>query len=85
VEFPSSRRADQRRDYEKQREYRESGVKEYWLIDRFARSMAVFSWRGRRWVKRTFGEKDLYRTPLLRGFELPLARLFERMDEFAND
>lgn len=85
VEFPSSRPADQRRDYvEKQQEYRESGVKEYWLIDRFARRMTVFQWRGQRWVKRILGEKDVYRTSLLPGFELPLTRLFERMDEYAD-
>jgi Uma2 family endonuclease len=86
VEFPSSRPADQRRDYdEKQQEYRDLGVKEYWLIDRFSRRMTVFHRRGQRWMKRTLGEKDVYRTPLVPGFELPLARLFERMDEYADD
>lgn len=86
VEFPSARPADQRRDYdEKQQEYRDLGVREYWLIDRFSRRMTAFHWRGQRWVKRTLGEKDVYRTPLLPGFELPLARLFERMDEYADE
>jgi Uma2 family endonuclease len=86
VEFPSSRPADQRRDYvEKQEEYRDLGVREYWLIDRFARRMSVYHWRGKRWVKRTMSERDIYRTTLLPGFELPLSLLFACMDEFRDD
>ncbi|MBI3466843.1 MAG: Uma2 family endonuclease [Planctomycetes bacterium] len=85
VEFPSSRRADQRRDYvEKQEEYRDLGVLEYLIIDRFARQMVVYHWRGSRWVKRVLGERDTYRTPLLPGFELPLAKLFAVMDEYTD-
>jgi Uma2 family endonuclease len=86
VDFPSSRPADQRRDYvEKQQEYRDLGILEYWIIDRFARSMTVFYWRGRRWVKRVLGERATYRTPLLPGFELPMAKLFALMDEYADE
>jgi Uma2 family endonuclease len=85
VEFPSSRPADQRRDYdEKKLEYRDLGVQEYWIIDRFRRTMTVYSWRGQRWAKRTIRETDTYRTPLLPGFELPLGRLFAVSDEYRH-
>lgn len=85
VEFPSSRPADQRRDYEEKRvEYRDLGIQEYWIIDRFQRAMTVYSWRGSRWVKRTIAEGDLYRTPLLPGFELDLARLLAVSDKYGE-
>jgi Uma2 family endonuclease len=83
VELPSSRPADQRRDYdEKKREYRDLGVQEYWIIDRFRRTLAVYSWRGNRCVRRIIHEGEIYRTPLLPGFELPLARLFAVADKY---
>ncbi len=83
VEFPSSRPADQRRDYEEKKdEYRDLGVKEYWIIDRFARTMLIYSWRGKRWVKRTVAEEATYRTVLLPGFELPLEKLLAVTDKY---
>lgn len=85
AEFPSSRPADQRRDYEEKRiEYRDLGVEEYWIIDRFKRTMTVYSWRGQRWIKRKIAEGTLYRTPLLPGFELDLARLLAVSDKYAE-
>jgi Uma2 family endonuclease len=83
VEFPSARPADTRRDYEEKKiEYRDLGVKEYWIIDRFRRTMTLYSWRGMKWIRRTIAERDVYRTPLLPGFELPLARLFAIIDRY---
>lgn len=85
VEFPSSRPADQRRDYsEKMIEYRDLGVQEYWIIDRFRRNMTVFYWRGKKWAKRTIREAHNYRTKLLPGFDLPLARLFALSDRYMD-
>ncbi|MBW3596633.1 MAG: Uma2 family endonuclease [Planctomycetes bacterium] len=86
VEFPSARPADQRRDYdEKRTEYRDLGVQEYWIIDRFRRTMTVYAWRGKRWARRTTREGEIYRTPLLPGFELSLAKLLAVSDEYRDE
>ncbi len=83
VEFPSSRPADQRRDYEeKKTEYRDIGVREYWIIDRFRRTLTVYHWRGARWAKRVIREAETYRTPHLPGFELSLAKLLAVSDQY---
>jgi Uma2 family endonuclease len=83
VEFPSSRPADQRRDYiEKEREYRELGVREYWIIDRFRRTVTVHSRKGAEWVKRILRETETYATPELPGFELPVAKLLSIADKY---
>ena len=85
VEFPSRRAADQRRDYQQKRiEYRDAGVQEYWIIDRFRRTMTIYRWRGRRWAKQTVHEQEFYRTPLLPNFELPLAKLLAISDKYAE-
>ncbi|MGC1272473.1 MAG: Uma2 family endonuclease [Planctomycetaceae bacterium] len=82
VEFVSKSRRDRHRDYvEKREEYREAGVKEYWIIDRFRRAMTVSSADG---SERVCDEAVRYTTPLLPGFELPLTELFaiaDRWDE----
>jgi Uma2 family endonuclease len=86
VEFVSRARRDRNRDYEeKRREYMDAGVKGYWIIDRFRRTMSVF----RRDpvvtgsdVAATIKEMETYRTDLLPGFELPLARLLAVADKW---
>lgn len=83
VEFTSSRPADHRRDYdEKKIEYRILGVQEYWIVDRFRRTMVVHRRRGSRFVKRTVAKKEIYTTPLLPGFELSLAKLLAISDKY---
>lgn len=83
VEFVSAGRGNWLRDYEQKRdEYLAAGVKEYWVIDRFDRELVVFSRQGKRTRKRTVKEKQVYTTPLLPGFELPLARLLAVADEW---
>lgn len=79
VEFVSDSSRDRRRDYEeRRREYREIGVREYWVIDRFLRRMTVY--RGDDVA--VVAEQDVYRTELLPGFELPLGRLLKLADEW---
>lgn len=79
IEFTSKSRRDRRRDYEEKRdEYRTHGIKEYWIIDRFRRSMTVF--RGTEEI--VLKETENYTTALLPGFELPLAKLLTYADRY---
>jgi Uma2 family endonuclease len=83
VEFVSKDRRDWLRDYKvKKREYKAVGVKEYWIIDRFCRTMTVIINEpgGSREV--IVHETEIYRTPLLPGFELPLAQLLAVADDW---
>jgi Uma2 family endonuclease len=77
VEYVSDTSRDRRRDYvQKRSEYAAIGVKEYWIIDRFNRSLTVF--RGDDVA--VIGEGQIHRTDLLPGFELPLAKLLAIAD-----
>lgn len=81
VEFVSAGKRNRRRDYEEKRqEYREIGVVEYWVIDRFERTMTVF--RRKKPQKTLISEKETYRSPLLPGFELPLGELLAVADQW---
>jgi Uma2 family endonuclease len=75
AEFVSSSRRDRRRDYE-------AGVVEYWIIDRFTRQMTVFRNAPEGLSELVVAEQDTYQTPLLPGFELPLARLLAVADRW---
>ena len=81
IEFVSASRRDRHRDYvEKRDEYAQAGIQEYWVIDRFRREMTVF--RGIAEV--VVAENEMYSTPLLPGFELPLSRLLLAADEYGE-
>ena len=76
VEFVSAGRRSRQRDYEEKRdEYLQLGVQEYWIIDRFQRTMTVYAKRGDAYTSRVVAESEAYATSLLPGFELPLARM----------
>jgi Uma2 family endonuclease len=76
IEFVSRRRRDRQRDYEeKRREYMKVGIHEYWIIDRFQRTMTVIVNRPEGEQERVIRANQVYRTPLLPGFQLPLARI----------
>jgi Uma2 family endonuclease len=86
VEFVSEDRRDRLRDYEEKRdEYQTLRVQEYWLIDRFQRTLTVFALHGRRYRRRVLREHQTYTTDLLPGFELPLARLFALADRWTGE
>ncbi|HMC66770.1 MAG TPA: Uma2 family endonuclease [Gemmataceae bacterium] len=86
AEFVSEGRREQTRDYEEKRdEYMEVDVQEYWIIDRFERIMTVYSRQGKRVRKRVIRENEIYTTPLLPGFELPLARLLALADQWSEE
>lgn len=65
-------------------EYRDLGVQEYWIVDRFRRVLTVYFWRSARWSKRSLRDGDRYATKLLPGFELPLADLFRVCDRYRD-
>ena len=84
IEFVSSGRRNRRRDYVTKRdEYGVAGVCEYWIIDRFQRQMTVVSYADEKAKEQTVSENEIYSTPLLPGFQLPLKRLLEESDKFA--
>jgi Uma2 family endonuclease len=72
-----------KRDYiEKRAEYLRIGVVEYWVFDRFEPTLTVF--RAKKPQQRVFRENEVYRTPLLPGFELTLADLLAVADRWAE-
>lgn len=81
VEFVSAGKRSWRRDYEeKKREYMALGISEYWIFDRFRRTMTVFRNEPPGVIEQVHGENDTYRTDRLPGFELPIARLRAEAD-----
>ncbi len=81
AEFVSRSARDRYRDYmEKRREYLRAGIIEYWIVDRFQRTLTVVRRQAKRSQEILVDEKDIYSTPLLPGFELPLARLLKVAD-----
>ena len=85
VEFVSRGKVNRRRDYQEKRdEFMALGIREYWIIDRFDRTMTVFSMTGGKVRRRVVRESETYRTKLLPGFELPLAQLFQFADRWED-
>lgn len=85
VEFVSPGRKAYRRDYEEKRdEYLAAGAREYWVVDRFRRTLTVFRTLPEGVVEQTVRESETYRTDLLPGFELPLAGLLAAADDWSD-
>lgn len=83
VEFVSRGKRDWIRDYEGKRgEYLALGVAEYWIIDRFRRTMTVHRRPGAEPAEQVLSADAVFRTPLLPGFELPLGRLLAVADRW---
>ncbi|MEO6807980.1 MAG: Uma2 family endonuclease [Isosphaeraceae bacterium] len=83
IEFVSEGRANRRRDYETKRdEYRALGVREYWIFDRFDRTLTVVVFGPHGDQVRVLKEDETYAPPLLPRFELPLPRLFALADRW---
>jgi Uma2 family endonuclease len=82
IELVSNTRRDRKRDYEEKRaEYAAIGVREYWVIDRFHRTLTIC--RGDE-VTRVVKENETYETPLLPGFQLPLGELLKVADRWSG-
>jgi Uma2 family endonuclease len=85
IEFVSKKRRDHIRDYvEKKTEYLSIGVREYWIIDRYQRIMTVHRNLPDGVVTVVVPEMETYRIDLLPGFELPIARLLARADDWPD-
>jgi Uma2 family endonuclease len=85
VEFVSAGRRSRQRDYvDKRQEYEEAGIRQYWIIDRFQRTLTVFRFSPTGVQEEIIREGQTYQTPLLPGFELPLARLLQAADREAQ-
>lgn len=83
IEFVSKSRRDVRRDYEeKLAEYMQIGVREYWIVDRFRRTMTVYRNRPGGVETSVIAESQVYQTDLLPGFVMPLAHLLRKADDW---
>ncbi len=81
VEFVSSGTWSRRRDYiEKRDEYLALGIKEYWIVDRFARRMTVLTNNGNLWVEAVVPADGVYESSLLPGFKLKPTALLATAD-----
>ena len=69
VEFVSKGKRNRVRDYdEKKYEYQQAGIIEYWVIDRFRRTMTVFKYTANGIDEFVVEEQSIYQTTLLPGF-----------------
>lgn len=83
VEFVSPGRRSWRRDYEEKRdEYMTLGIQQYWVIDRFRRTLTVFKRTAQGYETLVIAEHEIYRPDLLPGFDLPLGRLLAIADRW---
>lgn len=84
VEFVSAGKRNAVRDYEtKRQEYLAVGVVEYWIIDRFRRTLTV--WRKTAKKPIIVSELDTYETKLLPGFVLHLDEILVAADGWDED
>jgi Uma2 family endonuclease len=84
VEFVSKRKRDRVRDYEeKRREYLAIGVSEYWIVDRFKRTLTVVRNAPGQPSEIVVQAEETYQSPLLPGFDLPLKQLLRLADDWA--
>ena len=85
VEFVSKGKINQERDYvAKRAEFREIGVREYWVIDRFRRCLTVYRFTSEKDEEMLIQEDQTYETPLLPGFVLSLKPLMAIADRWAR-
>ena len=84
IEFVSAGRRNRQRDYvEKRQEYGDAGVKEYWIFDRFRRTLTVVAYSGTESTETVIPETNTYESPLLPGFIVPLDRILQSADRLA--
>lgn len=85
VEFVSPGSRNRKRDYQdKRHDYAAARMAEYWIIDRFQRTLTVVHYRATGEDVQVLKEDEVYQTPLLPGFELPVGRLLAAADQWAE-
>ena len=85
AEFVSAGKVNQERDYiAKRAEYREAGVRQYWVIDRFQRTLTVYDFGGEKDEEQLIPEGKTFESPLLPGFVLDLKQLLAFADRWAK-
>jgi Uma2 family endonuclease len=85
VEFVSAGKVNQERDYVvKRAEYREVGVRQYWVIDRFKRTLTCYDFGGEKDEEQVIPEGKTFESPLLPGFVLDLKQLLAFADRWAK-
>jgi Uma2 family endonuclease len=85
AEFVSAGKVNQERDYVvKRAEYREAGVRQYWVIDRFQRTLTCYDFGGEQDEVRIIAEGQAFESPLLPGFVLDLKKLLAFADRWAK-
>jgi Uma2 family endonuclease len=78
-EVVSPGREARERDYVKKRvDYHRYGIREYVVIDRFAKQVIVLTHTPTGYTERVLTASDVYTTPLLPGLAIPLAEVFRR-------
>jgi hypothetical protein len=65
---------------DKRKEYMAVRIREYWIVDRFRRTLTVIQRRRGKIHDRVIAENETYESPLLPGFKLPVARLLAAAD-----
>jgi len=82
IEFVSAGKQNWLRDYVAKRdEYQSVGIDEYWVINRFDRTLTVFKSGA---AERVIKESDVYSTDILPGFELNLSKLLAAADRWST-
>jgi Uma2 family endonuclease len=85
VEFVSRGHRNRQRDYvDKRKDYKRAGIKQYWIIGRFERTITVFTYGATGSRKQVIPEGKTYTSPLLPGFVVPLDRLLIAADRLAE-
>jgi Uma2 family endonuclease len=83
AEWVAESKRDWQRDYvEKAAEYRELGISEYWIFDRFRRTLTVCRGPVDAPKEQIVREGEIYCTPLLPGLALPLCELLAVADRW---
>lgn len=85
VEFVSAGRRNRQRDYvDKKKEYMKIKIPEYWIFDRFQRTLTVIYNEPGGLREQVIKEGESYQSAHLPGFVVPLAEILAAADQLAE-